>query len=88
VHGTDDPERRTAAISMTLTGMTATAAARELSTRHGIVARAGLHCAPLAHRALGTEREGTLRVSFGPFNEPRDVDRLLEAIAELAELPD
>jgi cysteine desulfurase family protein len=45
----------------------------------GICVRSGLHCAPLAHQALGTP-QGTLRVSFGPFNTERDVDTLIRAL--------
>ena len=43
----------------------------------GIAVRAGLHCAPLIHRRIGTFPEGTVRVSFGAFNTANDVDRLL-----------
>jgi len=58
-------------------------AARALDSRWGIQARVGLHCAPLAHRALGTFPEGTLRFSFGPENTEKEVDTCLEALAEL-----
>ncbi len=50
---------------------------------HGICVRAGLHCAPLAHKTLGSE-EGAVRVSFGAFNVPSDVDCFLCAMQELA----
>jgi cysteine desulfurase family protein len=47
--------------------------------------RAGLHCAPGAHRSLGTiDNGGTVRVSFGPANQPDDVDRLVAAIRSLS----
>ena len=46
----------------------------------GICVRAGLHCAPLVHRAIGTFPEGTVRVSFGAFNTERDVDFLLSKL--------
>ena len=46
----------------------------------GICVRAGLHCAPLVHRAIGTIPEGTVRVSFGAFNTERDVDFLLSKL--------
>lgn len=41
----------------------------------GIAVRAGLHCAPLAHRSAGTLAAGTLRVSFSAFNTPAEVER-------------
>ncbi len=46
--------------------------------RYGVCVRAGLHCAPTAHAKLGTPEDGAIRVSFGVFNTPRDVDRLWE----------
>jgi selenocysteine lyase/cysteine desulfurase len=46
--------------------------------------RAGLHCAPGAHRSLGTlENGGTVRVSFGTATTTDDVDRLVEALRRL-----
>ncbi len=41
--------------------------------RNGICVRGGLHCAPLAHQALGTPAGGAVRVSFGAFNTEKDV---------------
>lgn len=50
-----------------------------------IEARAGLHCAPGAHRTLGTfARGGTLRLSVGPFTTIDDIDATIAAIAQLA----
>jgi len=46
--------------------------------------RAGLHCAPAAHRRLGTFPEGTLRAGFGPFSTENDVDALITAVQEAA----
>jgi len=49
----------------------------------GIALRAGLHCAPRAHRRLGTLPEGTLRASLGPFVEPDDVGEFLERLGSV-----
>jgi len=46
--------------------------------------RTGLHCAPAAHQAIGTFPEGTVRVSFGRFNTPGDVDALVAAIGQIS----
>lgn len=46
----------------------------------GIALRSGYHCAPLAHRALGTENIGAVRISFGAFDTKRKVDRAYELI--------
>ncbi len=49
----------------------------ELFDERGVALRGGLHCAPLAHRALGTEKEGTLRLSLGFTNTKRECDAFL-----------
>jgi len=48
--------------------------------------RVGLHCAPRAHQRLGTFPAGTLRAAIGPFNTNEDIDALIDALAEEAEL--
>jgi len=52
--------------------------------KRGIAVRAGLHCAPLAHRTAGTQDTGTIRLSFSAFNRPDQVDRAAAVIGELA----
>lgn len=51
--------------------------------RGKIALRSGFHCAPLAHKALGTEDTGLLRVSFGAFDSVRRARRAAEIIAAL-----
>ena len=58
------------------------ALARQLDA-HKIAVRAGLHCAPQAHRCGGTLQTGTVRVSFGFFNTEAEVDALLTALQEI-----
>ena len=48
-----------------------------------IAVRAGLHCAPLAHRSAGTFETGAVRLSFSAFNQPGEVDRFLAKLAEI-----
>ena len=50
--------------------------------RRGIAVRAGLHCAPLAHRSAGTLESGTVRVSFGWDAGQEQTDRLMEALSK------
>lgn len=52
--------------------------------RHGICVRAGLHCAPAAHTAHGTEKRGTVRVSPSMFTSHAEADELLRAVRECA----
>lgn len=49
-----------------------------------IIVRAGYHCAPLAHKALGTDTGGAVRVSFGYFNTKNDVKRLADRIYKIS----
>ena len=51
--------------------------------RMGIAVRAGLHCAPLAHRTAGTLETGTIRASFSAFNTPGEVRALVRAVSQL-----
>ncbi len=60
------------------------AAAVDALDRAGIALRAGLHCAPLAHRFNGTLREGALRAGFGWFNTEQDVYTLTDALRTLS----
>lgn len=55
-----------------------------LEQEFGILTRCGLHCAPNAHKTLGTYPGGTVRFSFGWFTTEDDVDAALRAIAEIA----
>jgi selenocysteine lyase/cysteine desulfurase len=58
-----------------------------LDDSFGIAVRTGLHCAPAAHRAIGTFPEGTVRVSFGQFNTAADVDALVAASRKIGAAP-
>src|SRR5262249_10721896 len=55
-----------------------------LDEQFGIMARTGLHCAPSAHRTLGTFPTGTVRFSFGWFNTAAEVEVSLEALSKIA----
>ena len=55
-----------------------------LNAEYGICTRAGAHCAPLMHMAMGTEGPGAVRFSFGYFNTTEEVDEGIRAIREIA----
>ncbi|MDR0308564.1 MAG: aminotransferase class V-fold PLP-dependent enzyme [Coriobacteriales bacterium] len=57
--------------------------ARKLDESHDIKVRAGLHCAPQAHRMVGTVNKGAVRVSLGYFNTKQDIDCFIEAVETL-----
>jgi len=54
-----------------------------LDDEFGVMTRAGLHCAPWAHRSLGTLPDGTLRLSAGFSTTIEDVDRAVEALKQV-----
>ena len=49
-------------------------------SKNGIAVRAGLHCAPSAHRQIHTEQSGTVRVSTAVFNRPQDISALISTL--------
>ncbi len=55
-----------------------------LFAEYGIATRAGAHCAPRMHRALGTEKTGAVRFSFGYFNTEEELDTAAEALRRMA----
>lgn len=55
-----------------------------LSSRFDICTRSGLHCAPLKHKNLGTEKQGTVRVSLCYFNTFTECEKLISAVTKLA----
>jgi selenocysteine lyase/cysteine desulfurase len=71
VFSIDVPDRDNADIAFTL------------SSRYGIETRVGLHCAPAAHKSLGTFPKGTTRFSPGPFTTKDDIQTTLEALKEI-----
>ena len=76
-------EDQSGLFSVVVDGMDCEDAAEALA-RRGIAVRAGLHCAPLAHRSAGTADTGTVRFSFSAFNRPDQVDQAAAAVRELA----
>lgn len=82
--GTRDTERRVGVISVDFPRRDNGDVAYALETEYGILTRCGLHCAPSAHKTLGTFPQGTVRFSLGFANTEGDVDTALEAIRSLA----
>ena len=89
VFGPKQVENRLGVISLTVDGYDPQVLAALLDGHYRIQIRAGLHCAPLAHRSLGTlDSGGTARFSVGPFNTTDDIDAALAALREVAEAAD
>lgn len=85
LYGPKEDEPCSAVISMNIRGKDPARVTETLLEDHGIETRVGLHCAPLAHRALGTYPIGTVRLSPGPFTTADEIDATLSALKEIAE---
>ena len=82
--GPDTTEGRVGVFSLDFPGKDNAEIAARLEEDFGILTRCGLHCAPNAHRTLGTFPRGTVRLSLGWFNTEADIDRALQAVKALS----
>lgn len=81
--GLPGTEGRTGVVSIQTPGYDLSQVAHDLDARFGIQTRVGLHCAPSAHKTLGTFPAGTIRFSLGWANTEADVDLAISALGEL-----
>jgi len=84
VHGPLSAERQTATVSFNIAGMEPSEVGLALDDEHEILCRVGLHCAPAAHKTLGTFPVGSVRFGLSVFNTADEVDSALGAVAQLA----
>lgn len=85
VLGRRDTVGRTGVVSVQTPRTDEALAAAALEERFGILTRVGLHCAPSAHKTLGSYPTGSIRFSFGWYNTPQDVDAALAALREVCD---
>ncbi len=71
-------------VSFSMVNVSAATLADKLDTEYGIAVRSGLHCSAATHKALGTLKEGLVRVSIGPLNTVTEVDQLCTALEKMA----
>ena len=81
--GREDTEGRTGVVSIQTTDRDMAEVACRLDEDYGIMTRVGLHCAPSAHKTLGTYPAGTIRFSFGWHNTEEEIDRALDALEHI-----
>ena len=84
LYGAFDQPSRSAIVSLNVGDIDSAEISDALTQGWGIATRPGAHCAPLMHRALGTERQGVVRFSFGYFNTDEEVDTAIDALRDLA----
>lgn len=71
-------------VSLNIGDLPAAVISDALNERYNIATRAGAHCAPLMHQALGTVEQGTVRFSFSFHNDDNKIDTAIEAIRTLS----
>jgi selenocysteine lyase/cysteine desulfurase len=87
VWGPRDLDRRVATVAVTLAGWSSSDLSAALEREAGILTRAGLHCAPLAHQTMGSLADGgTTRFSFGLYNTLAEVETAVATLRRLAKL--
>jgi cysteine desulfurase/selenocysteine lyase len=84
IYGPLNPGAMLPTVSIAIDGMDNGVAAQRLNDEYDIAVRVGLHCAPAAHRTMGTFPSGTIRVSLGYFNTREEIDALVSALSELS----
>ncbi len=84
VYGPADVRNRLGVVSFTLRNIPVSEIGEILDTRFGVLCRVGLHCAPAAHRTIGTFPEGTVRLSLGAFTTEGEIDQTIEAVRKIA----
>lgn len=82
IHGPEDPSGRCSVLSFTATGVDSAQLAVELDHGFDVSVRAGLHCAPLAHRTLGTLPGGTVRLSPGWSTTSEEIAFFSDAVVQ------
>lgn len=80
IAGRRDFSQRTGVVSIQVKNREMAQLAYELDDKFGIMTRVGLHCAPSAHKTLGTYPQGTIRFSFGWWNTREDVEAAVNAL--------
>jgi len=84
LHGPTRLDDRLPVLSFTVVGLDPSDVGTMLDVDYNIAARTGLHCAPLIHEQMGTGERGAVRLSVGPMTVENDIEKALEAVAEIA----
>jgi cysteine desulfurase family protein len=85
VYGGHDAELQTANVSFNIEGLAPSEVGLTLDEDYEVMSRVGLHCAPAAHRTIGTFPVGTVRFSLSYFNTTDEVDEALMAVRRIAQ---
>ena len=84
--GKKDLTDRNAVVSIQTPEIDMSQVAWQLDNEYGVMTRVGLHCAPNAHKTLGTYPAGTIRFSFGPENTKNELDFAIQGLKKILNL--
>jgi len=84
IYGDPDDSDRAPVVSLNISEQDAGEISDILAQEYGILTRPGAHCAPLMHKALGTEGQGAVRFSFSHLNTAEEVCTAVRAVREIA----
>ncbi|MCR4394459.1 MAG: aminotransferase class V-fold PLP-dependent enzyme [Dehalococcoidales bacterium] len=84
IYGSTDSDNNIPVVSFTVAEKSVSEVGMRLDEEFGILARVGLHCAPAAHRTIGTYSEGTVRLSPGIFTKLEEIKETATAISRIA----
>lgn len=86
IYGPRAADEKTGIVSLNIEGKSPSEVCLILDRKYGIMTRGGLHCAPIAHKTIGTFPNGTVRLSLGYFNTMEEVDQVIRAIYEISKM--
>lgn len=86
IYGPEDINDRCGVVPINIINVDSSEVAYLLDTKYNIAVRPGLHCAPLAHKTIGTEKIGAVRFSVGPFTKKTEIMSAVNALNEICEL--
>ena len=84
IYGPKDSTKRAAVISINIGNMDSGEITFLLDSEYDIATRSGIHCAPLAHKTLGSLQQGAVRFSLGYFNTKEEIDKAVSALKEIS----
>jgi cysteine desulfurase family protein len=83
LYGPLDPKKQIGIVSFNLEGKSPSEVSHLLDEKYNILSRPGLHCAPSAHKSIGTFPFGTVRFSLGYFNTEEEIEYAIRAVRDL-----
>lgn len=84
VYGPQNISKQAPVVSLNIRNRTSSEVCFLLDNKYNIATRPGLHCAPLAHKTIGTNEHGAVRFSFGYFNTIEEIDMAVNALKSIA----